>query len=151
MAAIEKFVRIFATTVPAFLPREKPISRNAKPACMNITRQAATITQIELMPTLWGRPLASKVSARAAAGRTSATSPAMGTARASFLYVIESRPPRVSGAPRRIGAGGLTHIGPVSKDRHDGFRHSVERPWTRCESSMQRFVHRDKVAAPPRG
>ena len=27
IAAIEKFVRIFATTVPAFLPREKPISR----------------------------------------------------------------------------------------------------------------------------
>ena len=40
IAAIEKFVRIFATTVPAFLPREKPISRNAKPACMNITRHA---------------------------------------------------------------------------------------------------------------
>ena len=39
-AAIEKFVRIFATTVPAFLPREKPISRNAKPACMNITSTA---------------------------------------------------------------------------------------------------------------
>ena len=39
IAAIEKFVRIFATTVPAFLPREKPISRNAKPACMNMTRQ----------------------------------------------------------------------------------------------------------------
>ena len=35
--AIEKFVRIFATTAPAFLPREKPISRKAKPACMNIT------------------------------------------------------------------------------------------------------------------
>jgi hypothetical protein len=38
-AAIEKFVRIFAITVPAFFPRENPISRNAKPACMNITRQ----------------------------------------------------------------------------------------------------------------
>ena len=49
--------RIFATTVPAFLPREKPISRNAKPACMNITRQPATITQIELMPTESGSPL----------------------------------------------------------------------------------------------
>ena len=51
IAAIEKFVRIFATTVPAFLPREKPISRNAKPACMNMTSSAATITHIELMPT----------------------------------------------------------------------------------------------------
>ena len=50
-AAIEKFVRIFATTVPAFLPREKPISRKAKPACMNITRQPATITHSELIAT----------------------------------------------------------------------------------------------------
>ena len=30
-AAIEKLVRILAMIVPAFLPREKPISRNAKP------------------------------------------------------------------------------------------------------------------------
>ena len=58
IAAIEKFVRILATTVPAFLPREKPISRKAKPACMNITKQPATITQSELMPDRVGQPLA---------------------------------------------------------------------------------------------
>ena len=66
--AIEKFVRIFATTVPAFLPREKPISRNAKPACMNITSTPATITHIELMPTVSASlpaPAASNVSADA--------------------------------------------------------------------------------------
>ena len=51
IAAIEKLTRIFAITVPAFLPREKPISRKAKPACMNITRMPATSTQTELMPT----------------------------------------------------------------------------------------------------
>ena len=51
-AAIEKFVRIFATTVPAFFCLEKPISRNANPACMNITSDAATITQTELIPTV---------------------------------------------------------------------------------------------------
>jgi hypothetical protein len=56
IAAIEKFTRIFATIVPAFLPREKPISRKANPACMNITRTPATITQMELMPTLCSRP-----------------------------------------------------------------------------------------------
>src|SRR5688572_4589961 len=50
-AAIEKFVRIFAITVPAFFPRENPISRKAKPACMNITSAPATITHMELMPT----------------------------------------------------------------------------------------------------
>src|SRR4051812_13884546 len=73
MAAIEKFARIFAITVPAFLPREKPISRNAKPACMNITRTPATITQVELMPTVSASlpaPAASKVSARAVPGST---------------------------------------------------------------------------------
>ena len=75
IAAIEKFVRIFAITVPAFLPREKPISRNAKPACMNITKQPAMITHSELIATESGRtPLlaASRVSADATAGRTRA-------------------------------------------------------------------------------
>ena len=47
-------MRIFATTLPAFLPREKPISRNAKPACMKMTSSAATTTQIELIATLSG-------------------------------------------------------------------------------------------------
>src|SRR4051794_3696825 len=117
---------------------------------MNMTRQAATITQIELMPTLWGKPLASKVSAKAAAGRTNATSPAMGTARASFLNVIESRPPRVSGAWRRIGAAPPAHIGPVSKDHGGRFRHLVGSPWPGCETGQHSFVHRDKVAPPPR-
>ena len=49
IAAIEKFTRIFGTTVPAFFAREKPISRNAKPACIKITSTAATTTQIELI------------------------------------------------------------------------------------------------------
>src|SRR5215210_2402081 len=48
IVAIEKFTRIFAIPMPAFLPREKPISRNAKPACMNITSTAATRTQVTL-------------------------------------------------------------------------------------------------------
>src|SRR5882757_1055098 len=47
-AAIEKLVRILAIPVPAFFPREKPISRKAKPACMNITSTPATITQVVL-------------------------------------------------------------------------------------------------------
>ncbi len=55
IAAIEKFTRIFATIVPTFLPREKPISRKAKPACMNITKQPATMTQSELIATEFGR------------------------------------------------------------------------------------------------
>src|SRR4051795_781202 len=36
----------FATPAPAFFIREKPISSSRKPACMNITRMAATITHV---------------------------------------------------------------------------------------------------------
>src|SRR3954454_1319566 len=41
---------------PAFLLRLKPISRNAKPACMNITSTAATMTHTELRPTAMSSP-----------------------------------------------------------------------------------------------
>ena len=41
---IERLTRIFATTAPTFLPREKPTSSIANPACMRNTMQAATIT-----------------------------------------------------------------------------------------------------------
>src|SRR3954447_23280675 len=44
--AIEKFISTFATPAPAFFIREKPISSSRKPACMNITRMAATITHV---------------------------------------------------------------------------------------------------------
>src|SRR3954466_765706 len=92
IAAIEKFVRIFATTVPEFLPREKPISSRAKPACMNITKQPATITQIELMPTESGRaplPAASKVSASAPAGSSSEATSPRPSARGTVRRVID--------------------------------------------------------------
>src|SRR6201991_2236402 len=54
MAAIEKLTRFFAIMFPSFFPREKPISRKAKPACMNMTRQPAMNTQRELMATSAG-------------------------------------------------------------------------------------------------
>src|SRR3954452_5064440 len=77
-----KLTRIFAITVPAFLPREKPISRKANPACMNMTRMPATSTHTELMATSAGRWPATAFwsvspSASAAAGAaSSASSPA---------------------------------------------------------------------------
>src|SRR3954470_723223 len=92
MPAIEKFVRIFAITVPAFFPREKPISRNAKPACMNITRQAATMTQVELMPTLSASlPGGVNVSASAELGTTSAASTARALARTALFLATAPR------------------------------------------------------------
>ena len=63
--------------VPAFLPREKPISRKAKPACMKNTNRPATITQMVLMPTLCSSPwfpARSYRSADAVAGMMSAAS-----------------------------------------------------------------------------
>src|SRR4051794_13905966 len=79
IAQIEKLTRIFAITVPAFLPREKPISRKAKPACMNITRMPATSTHTELIPTASGSlpsiaSLSVSPSASAAPGTTSSAS-----------------------------------------------------------------------------
>jgi hypothetical protein len=47
IVAMEKLSRIFATPEPAFLPREKPISRNRNPACMKITRTAEMTIQVE--------------------------------------------------------------------------------------------------------
>src|SRR4051794_27724365 len=92
MPAIEKFVRIFAITVPAFFPREKPISRNAKPACMNITRQPATITHVELIPTLSASfPGGVNVSASAELGTTSAASIARALARTAFFLATVPR------------------------------------------------------------
>src|SRR5918911_4796461 len=68
---IEKLSRIFATPAPAFFMREKPISSSANPACMNITRTPATITQVVLtLETVSDRVGPS--TADAAAGRASA-------------------------------------------------------------------------------
>src|SRR3954454_2310710 len=41
----------FAAMWPAFFMRVRPASRNAKPACMNITRIAVTTTQMVLAAT----------------------------------------------------------------------------------------------------
>src|SRR3954451_17534898 len=94
-AAIEKFVRIFATTVPAFFAREKPISRNAKPACMKITSRAATTTQTELIATLSGRApaaAASFVSANAAPGIAAQASAAPSSAAPVLLRISPPLP-----------------------------------------------------------
>src|SRR3954447_1365407 len=136
--AIEKFVRIFATTVPAFLPREKPISRKANPACMNMTRQPAKITQTELMATDWSRPwlpARSKVWAKAAVGAASAGRAPRARARASVDNLNLIRPPGQV-APRRIGADGPPIISPVSKDPPRSFRHLVERPCPRVRNRL---------------
>src|SRR3954449_5859739 len=123
MPAIEKFVRIFAITVPAFFPREKPISRNAKPACMNITRQAATMTQVELMPTLSASlPGGVNVSASAELGTTSAASTARALARTALFLATAPRVRLFIGvflllrhASRRTGISVLRKLGAGSR------------------------------------
>src|SRR5450759_1501697 len=62
-----RLVRTLATTVPTFFIRLKPTSSIAKPACMNMTKQAATITQTvsAATPAAW---VAVASSAKAATG-----------------------------------------------------------------------------------
>src|SRR3954464_3274317 len=142
MAAIEKFVRIFAITVPAFFPREKPISRNAKPACMNITSTPATITQVELMPTVsasFPAPAASKVSARALPGSTSAASTA--TALMPSGHLLRATAPRVRlfigvfpPVEARLSAHG------DQRPRH-GRRAPFQDLWTGVENPGRRILH----------
>src|SRR4051795_8975208 len=149
MAAIEKFARTFAITVPAFLPRLKPISRNAKPACMNITSTPATITQVELMPTVsasFPAPAASKVSARAVPGSTSAASTA--TALMPSGHLLRATAPRVrlfigvfppvearlvahgDQRPRHGRRGPFQDLWTCVEDFARGLRPEVEAPWT---------------------
>ena len=94
IAAMPKFVRIFATTVPAFLALEKPISRKANPACMNITSEPARTTHRVLMPTDWSSLPAialfrSVASANAVPGTTSRASAASGSI-ARYLRLIRA-------------------------------------------------------------
>ena len=61
-----------ATTVPTFFIRLKPTSSIAKPACMNMTKQAATITQTVSAATP-AAEVAVVSSARTAIGTTAAS------------------------------------------------------------------------------
>src|SRR3954454_2669166 len=86
MEAMERLVRILATPRPAFLAREKPISRNAKPACMNITSTAATTTHIVFtLDTV--SPSDGPSAANAAPGRARRASKAGGPARRSLVDI----------------------------------------------------------------
>jgi len=92
-------VSTLATTVPTFFMRLKPTSSMAKPACMNITRIAATTTHTVSAPTAadWATVPGSGgvVSAKAAAGARAATSPRL-DASSSFRFMAEkATAPRV--------------------------------------------------------
>src|SRR5437763_4907810 len=160
MPAIEKFVRIFAITVPAFLPRLKPISRNAKPACMNITRQPATITQVELTPTLKAGSFDGgvNVSASAELGSTSAASMATALIRTALFLATAPRvrlfigvfPPveaRLEAhGDQRLGdgrAGPPAGLYPAGEDFEGPVRQLVER-----RSTERSAAHPPRNAAP---
>src|SRR5881397_4046039 len=68
-----RLVRTLATTVPTFFMRLKPTSSMAKPACMNMTKQAATTTQtVSAATPAW--PAVGSSAARAATGVRAASS-----------------------------------------------------------------------------
>src|SRR4051812_45245009 len=92
---MEKLVRILATTVPAFLAREKPISRKAKPACMKKTTRAARTTQTVSIATEGFRGVGSAVAAEATAGKASSSTPARGSARFFMTGILGPRDARV--------------------------------------------------------
>src|SRR3982074_3510655 len=77
-----KLVMTLATTVPTFFIRLKPTSSIANPACMNMTKQAATMTQTvsAATPAAW---VAVGSSAAGAATGGRAESPAIPEARPS--------------------------------------------------------------------
>ena len=145
-------MRIFATTVPAFLPREKPISRNAKPACMNITSTPATITQIELMPTVSGSlPVACRVervgqrrrrqqpaASDASAERATSRERLMMSSWSSVATAVVGR-----GGPACLWPGVERSRGAVSPPGRGGLR----RP-TRAKRRAPSFGHVDRVARP---
>src|SRR3954468_16620100 len=90
MDAMERFVRILATTVPAFLARENPISRNAKPACMKNTSRAANTTQTVLIAA-WLLRVPGCGVALATAGSASSSTPAKGSARLYMAGMLDAR------------------------------------------------------------
>src|SRR3954452_8096429 len=103
---IEKFVRIFATIVPTFLPRVKPSSRNRNPACMNMTSTAATITQVVFRSVTTSGNLG-----------VSAARATLGTARAASTPNRSAR----AGQVRRIGPPDSgNRVEPVSGPGADG-------------------------------
>src|SRR6266487_4496265 len=81
--ATPKFVMTFATTVPTFFMRLKPTSSMAKPACMNITRQAATITHTVSAATPAAWPAVGSSAASTETGVSAKTIPAATPIRAS--------------------------------------------------------------------
>src|SRR3954467_8634144 len=94
MEAMERLVRILATTVPAFLAREKPISRNAKPACMKNTSSAASTTHVVSIAALVLSVPGSGV-ALATAGSASSSPPAKGNARLYMAGMLDGPGPEV--------------------------------------------------------
>ena len=127
IAAIEKLVRILATTVPAFFLREKPISSSAKPDCMKITRRAASTTQSVLMGTETGTlafATASCRSAFAATGKARLTSAAPSSARPSRRVVIA--PPRSGSSRQSMLRGRAGVIVRVDNIWADGFSRPVK-------------------------
>src|SRR3954465_15216905 len=124
-----KLTRIFATTVPAFLPREQPISRKAKPACMNITRMPATSTHTELIATEAGNTPStafwrSDPAASAEPGTANVASNPAPTPVAQRVLRID--PPLFNSIARENrGRASLHHCPPV-EDSPAGFLPTVE-------------------------
>ena len=92
---------------PTFFIRVRPASRNAKPACMNITSTAATTTQIVLA--------AIEIRARCCCDHPTSTSSSALPVRLCVTFVDRRRPDdpvaRLVAAARRVGDRGDDRVG----------------------------------------
>ena len=120
---IEKLTRILATIVPTFLPRVKPSSRNRKPACMNMTSTAATITHVVFSSSTTVSMVGASW-ARAADGMMSAASRPIPSPRASKERRMS--PPAVECDPQ-CGGRAVRSLTPFVQRSRGLFRHPVER------------------------
>src|SRR5437016_11511932 len=92
-----RLVTTFATTVPTFFMRLNPTSSIANPACMNMTRQAATITQTVSAAT---------PAACVAVGSSASTASGMSAARsATPAEIASTRRRRMSDFQKYMGKG----------------------------------------------
>ena len=92
-----RLVTTLATTVPTFFMRLNPTSSIANPACMNMTRQAATITQTVSAAT---------PAACVAVGSSASTASGMSAARsATPAEIASTRRRRMSAFQKSMGTG----------------------------------------------
>jgi len=120
-----------ATTVPTFFIRLKPTSSMAKPACMNITRRAATTTQMVSLAMPAAEVALLSSAARAAKG-VRADTVAMTPARIQLAFHVGHSREARSEFPH---AYPTKEMGVLLVSSHGRHRDGLESPGVDCTNS----------------